>query len=584
MIGPVPGPPSKGSTVRRLTRSVATTLAAALALTSATATAHAADDPFDAYDDQQLTWGACPFTTPEDSRPAQCALVTVPRDWAAPTAGVDLTIQISRVEATGERLGALLVNPGGPGGHGASLAGALAALQPALNERYALIGMDPRGTGREGALTEDPGLVCEIPNGRLSTRQDLDARDRSADSIAEHQKAPRAIAEACQSEALTPYITTWQTAHDMELIRRLLGESALNYLGYSYGTWLGAKYASLFPDSAGKLVLDSSVNWQGRLQAAFEAFPVIDQRQFEDVYLPWTTRHFADLVGDTPAEAARTWEQVRAYYKDRKILAPDSYDAVFVGMGSQVHWLLATLVFTLGAGEMRGQAPGAAVPAALRDELDARSRAEYGVPLAELTTRRIAAAAQEDYTRLPGTRVAVACGDQPTRSAAWYRALSDRQGPRYPLFGWAYGLSEFCGFWSDAPRQVLPDLPPRVAGKVLVVQGEFDPQTGYEQAAAAVRAAPGVSMVSVDDSAFHAQYAIEGNPCVDGMVNVFLLKNSRPSSATCPGVPLPGDEEVHPVAGPVKQRGGARQAVPPASPLRDRVQERITEFNSSDAA
>ncbi|GGP76519.1 transporter [Saccharothrix coeruleofusca] len=555
-----------------------------LVLTGTTAVAHAADDPFDTYDDQQLTWGACPFDTPEDARPAQCALVTVPRDWAAPTSGVDLKIQISRVEATGERLGALLVNPGGPGGQGSSLAGALAALQPAVSERYAFIGMDPRGTGREGAQAEDPGLVCEIPNGRLSTRQDLDARDRSADSIAEHQKAPRAIAEACQSEALTPYITTWQTAHDMELIRRLLGETRLNYLGYSYGTWLGAKYASLFPDSAGKVVLDSSVNWQGRLQAAFEAFPVIGQRQFDDVFLPWMTRHFADLVGATPAQAKQTWEQARAYLKAERVLAPDAFDGVFVGMGSELRWVLGAALFALAVGEMRGQAPEAAVAAGVRAELDAWSRAEHGVPLAQLTTRRIAAALEEDYTRLAGTRVAVACGDQPTRSAAWYRSLSDRQGPRYPLFGWAYGLSEFCGFWSDAPRQALPDLPARVAGKVLVVQGEFDPQTGYEQAGAAVRAAPGVSMVSVDDSAFHGQYAVGGNPCVDGMVNVFLLHNSRPSSATCPGVPLPGEDEVHPVAGPVERRGAARQAVPPASPLRDRVQERITESNSADAA
>ena len=69
------------------------------------------------------------------------------------------------------------------------------------------------------------------------------------------------------------------------------------------------------------------------------------------------------------------------------------------------------------------------------------------------------------------------------------QALSDRQGPKYPLFGWAYGISETCGFWSDPPRQPLPTLPPSVAKNVLVVQGEFDPQTGYDQAHAAVAAA-----------------------------------------------------------------------------------------------
>jgi pimeloyl-ACP methyl ester carboxylesterase len=571
--------------VRRLIGSVVTTLTMALVLTEATVVAEAADNPFDLYNHQQLTWGPCLFTADEDALPAECTLVTVPRDWAHPDAGVDLKVSVSRVKATGKRTGVILVNPGGPGGQGTSLAGVLAALQPAVSQQYDFIGMDPRGTGQEGGTAPDQrGLVCSVPNGRLSTRTDLDARDRSAQSIAEHQKAPRAIAEACQSDALTPYITTWQTAHDMELIRQLLGESTLNYLGYSYGTWLGAKYTSLFPASAGKVVLDSSVDWQGRLQADFEDFPVIDQRQFDEVYLPWMSRQFPDLVGTTPAAARQTWEQVRAFFKANG-LAADSYDGIFVGMGNSTHWLLATLVFALGAGEVHGGAPASAASPDVRAALDAESKAKYGVPAAQLTVQKIAAAAQPDYTLVGGTRFAVACGDQPTKSAAWYRALSDRQGPRYPLFGWAYGLSEACGFWSDAPQQTLPDLPAQAAGKVLVIQGEFDPQTGYEQARSAVRAAPGVSMVSVDDAAFHGQYALEGNPCVDGMVNVFLLKNSRPASATCPGVPLPGETAVYPVAGPVKvkqQQSQAAAQVQPLPRLRAKLQAKISEINSGN--
>ncbi|MFY1671007.1 alpha/beta hydrolase [Plantactinospora sp. WMMB334] len=566
--------------MRRLVRGVVAPVAVILALAATPVVARAAAGPFDRYLDQELSWGACLFTPPEQAAATECALVTVPRDWAAPDAGVDLRVSISRARATGERLGAILVNPGGPGGQGSSLAGILAALQPAVHERYDFVGMDPRGTGHEGGTAPDQlGLICEIPVGRLSTRTDLDARDRSAESIAEHQKAPRAVAEACQSRALTPFITTWQTAYDMELIRQLLGDSTLNYLGYSYGTWLGAKYASLFPDSAGKMILDSSVNWQGRLQAAFEAFPMIGQRQRDDVYLPWTVRQFPEIVGTTPAEAARTWEQAREYVQTLGI-SGDTYDSLFVGMGNELRWLLATLVFTLAAQEMRGETPETGMPDTLRTELAALARSEYGVPLAELTVRRIAAEVPEDYTLFPGTRVAVACGDQPTRSAAWYRRLSDRQGPRYPLFGWAYGLSEPCGFWSDAPRQTLPNLPAEVASKVLVVQAEFDPQTGYEQARAAVRAAPGVSMVSIDDATFHAQYAIDGNPCVDGMVNVFLLHNSRPSDTTCPGRPLPGETGVFPVAGPVKRDNraldpAARRSAESLPELRQRVRERI---------
>src|SRR5689334_6549293 len=133
----------------------------------------------------------------------------------------------------------------------------------------------------------------------------------------------------------------------MDLVRLLLGEDELNYLGYSYGTWLGAKYASLFPGSAGKIVLDSSVNWQGRLQADFEDFPVIDQRQFDQVYVPWLTRTAPDVFGKTPAEVQQKWEQVRDYYKSKGI-SPDRFDGIFVGMGSKSGWLSATGVFEAG--------------------------------------------------------------------------------------------------------------------------------------------------------------------------------------------------------------------------------------------
>jgi len=554
-------------------------LCLSLVLAGAPATASAAGDPADPYLHQSVEWGPCLFTAAAGASPAECALVTVPRDWADPTAGTDLKVSISRVKATGDRLGVILVNPGGPGGQGTTLAGAIAGLEPSVSQRYDFIGMDPRGTGQAGGTTpEQQGFLCEVPKGRLPAATDLDARDRSPQSIAEHQKTPRAIAEACQSDAIAPYITTWQTTHDMDLIRRLLGESKLNYLGYSYGTWLGAKYASMFPASTGKVILDSSVNWQGRLQADFEDFPVIDQRQFDDVFLPWMSRQLPDVVGATPAEAKATWEKAREFFIAQKI-SPDTFDRAFVGMGSKLGWLLGALVFTIGAKGANGDT-GEPAPA-LRDELDARSMAEFGVPAAQLTAQKIAAVLSDDYLQVSGTRYAVACGDQPTKSAAWYRALSDRQGPRYPLYGWAYGLSETCGFWSDAPKQQLPDLPSQVAGNVLVVQGEFDPQTGYEQARAAVRAAPGVSLVSVDDAAYHGQYALTANPCVDGMVNVFLLANSRPGNAVCPSVPLSGESEVFPVAGPVKPVPTPRSARSAAdSPLREATQAYVGKVNS----
>ena len=552
--------------------------ATALVATVVPASASAADDSLTPYTAQQITWGNCAFTPDQTAKPARCAQITVPRDWANPGAGIDLKVSISRVAATGDRRGAILVNPGGPGGQGTSWVGALAGLEPSVNQLYDFIGMDPRGTGREGS--DDNGFVCQVPTSRLPNETDLDARDRSARSIALHQQTPRAIAEACQSDAIAPYITTWQTAHDMDLIRVLLGEEKLNYLGYSYGTWLGAKYASLFPERAGKVVLDSSVNFEGRLQANFEAFPVIDQRQFDDVYLPWLARQFPDQLGRTAAEVKTKWGQVRAYYAAHG-MAPDAFDRVFVGNGGENGWLNATLVFARGEAALDGRATR--VPAALNGQLDARSRAAFGVGVAELTAAKVIASAtaleEADYVRVPGTRLSVACGDQATHSAEWYKRLSDRQGPKYPLYGWEYGVSEVCGFWSERPQQELPTLPAQVAKNVLVVQGEFDPQTGYEQASEAARSA-GVPLVSVDDSPFHGQYALSGNPCVDGLVNTFLTKDSRPGDTTCPGVPLPGEDQVFSVPGPVSgSHGVGRKLDDTSSGLRQSLHGLISRLN-----
>lgn len=524
--------------------------ACALALSGMPGVAAAADE-FAGYQSQRVDWTSCPYKLVEGAKPAQCALITVPRDWAAPSSGHDLKVAINRIAATGEAKGMILVNPGGPGEPGTGFASQLAGLEPALNQQYDIVGMDPRGTGQQGAT--DPALqpaTCQVPSSRLPRGEDLDARDRSEKSIAEHLKTPRAVAGACQSDALAPYLTTWQTAHDMELARRLLGEQKLNYLGYSYGTWLGAKYTSLFPDRTGKVVLDSSVNWQGRLQADFEDFPVIDQKQFEKMFLPWLTRQAPGKVGKTVPEAEATYERVRRYFAAHGT-SPDSFDQAFVGMGSKLRWMLGALVMLEGVAAETGTPLAAGVSPELTAALDSQARMTLGVAASKLTPQQAVTAATADYTPKGETRYAVACGDQPTRSAAWYRSLSDRQGPAYPLDGWAYGLSEPCAFWSGAPAHTLPNLPAQVAGNVLVVQGEFDPQTGYDQAEAAVRAAPGVSLVSVDDSGYHGQYAISGNPCVDGMVNVFLLHNSRPGNATCPGVPLVGDDKVYPVPGPV---------------------------------
>lgn len=551
---------------------------------SATGSTTVASAAGNRYLEQKLSWGTCTFTA---RVPVQCAMMTVPRDWAAPDAGPDLQVYVSRVAATGSDAayqGVILTNPGGPGGQGASLPPILAKLQPTVNAEFDVLGMDPRGTGQSGAVGQaGVGITCQVPADRLP-QGPLDARDRSRESIAAHQQTPKAVAEACQSVAEAPYITTWQTAHDMDLYRELLGVPVLNYIGYSYGTWLGAKYASLFPASTGRFVLDSSVDFQGRLQADFEDFPRMGQRHADRVFLPWVTRVAPEVFGTTVAEAKRTIEEGRATVIDRGG-SPDDYDALLAGNGSKITWFLVLLTLANINGDGTGAEQLTKLPAELRADLERISRQHFGMAAKELTPAALIKShfgvAATDYEQLPITRYAVACGDQVTKSTQWYKALSDLQGPKSPYLGWQYGLGEECGPWSDPPRETLPTLPRSVRDKIMVVQGEFDPQTSYEEAMSAVRKAPGVDVLRVDDAPFHGQYSLEGNPCVDGVVNTYLLHGAKSENSLCASPPLPGEDKVYPIHGPVdeylRSHGGGHRGLLPR-PLDNTVRNLLSEL------
>jgi pimeloyl-ACP methyl ester carboxylesterase len=208
----------------------------------------------------KLVWGACPpseLDFPRDPR-LTCAALTVPLDYRNPR-GRTLTVEVSRITTAtpASRHGILLSNPGGPGGPGLDLPSVLAALLPAqVVDQYDLIGFDPRGIGYSTPVTcglsatPDPTLTLPYP-----------APDGS---IARNVAYARATAAACAGASgdLMPFITTANTARDMDRIRAALGEPKLSYYGVSYGTYLGGVFTSLFPGRSDRIVLDSSVDPQ----------------------------------------------------------------------------------------------------------------------------------------------------------------------------------------------------------------------------------------------------------------------------------------------------------------------------------
>lgn len=200
---------------------------------------------------QRLTWTSCHVTF-------QCTKATAPMDWSNPS-GATIQLALIRHLATGTAQGSLLVNPGGPGASGVDfIADSLDyAVSAQLQRSFDIVGFDPRGVGQSSAVT------CFQPAQMDSYLYDILPGVRgSASWIAAATSSSQDFANACaqRTGALLQFVDTQSAARDLDLLRSVLGDRQLNYLGYSYGTYLGATYAGLFPKNVGRFVLDGAID------------------------------------------------------------------------------------------------------------------------------------------------------------------------------------------------------------------------------------------------------------------------------------------------------------------------------------
>lgn len=239
---------------RRGRSTVVAVSAAALLLTACSSGSTTADDPsptpvsgIDAIYAQDVDWTDC--------GDLECADVVVPMDWNEPD-GDTIAIAVNRRAATGERIGSLLVNPGGPGASGLDLVEnfSLYGFGAAIGEQYDVIGFDPRGVG------ESEPVTC-LDDDALDAYFASDTTDDEA-GYAESVARVAAFGQACLDNTgeFLQHVGTTQAAKDMDVLRAVLGEDSLDYLGFSYGTFLGTTYAALFPERVGRMVLDGAVD------------------------------------------------------------------------------------------------------------------------------------------------------------------------------------------------------------------------------------------------------------------------------------------------------------------------------------
>jgi pimeloyl-ACP methyl ester carboxylesterase len=202
------------------------------------------------YYTQKVNWQPCT----EASR-NQCALIEVPMDYSKPEASIKLRVLRVRVRSTDQRRGSLVVNPGGPGGSGIQYAAAAGqVLTPAILESYDIIGFDPRGVG-------EPDRIACLDDPAMETWLSMDDTPDTAAEETRWRDVLSGIGKACakNSGSLLGHVSTLEAAADMDILRSILGEEKLDFLGKSYGTLLGAAYAQEFPKSVGQMVLDGAL-------------------------------------------------------------------------------------------------------------------------------------------------------------------------------------------------------------------------------------------------------------------------------------------------------------------------------------
>lgn len=204
----------------------------------------------DGYYQQQIDWQSC--------GELKCANVLVPIDWANPTDGA-IYLAINWLPSTGSAdKGWLLENPGGPGASGMDFvqSGGEQLASAELRKHYNIVGFDPRGVQRSAPIKclDSKGLDHYLYDSFGIPGTEVEKQNTIAEL--------KTLTDACQKNSgkVFGFVDTVSAAKDLDVIRAALGEEKLNYMGFSYGTFLGTTYAALFPERVGQFVLDGAVD------------------------------------------------------------------------------------------------------------------------------------------------------------------------------------------------------------------------------------------------------------------------------------------------------------------------------------
>jgi len=476
----------------------------------------------------RLHWASCG----EGFEAFQCATAVVPLDYDRPS-GRQITLALARLPASdpSRRIGSLFINPGGPGGSGVDvvLEAGQFLYSDEVRARFDLVGFDPRGIIRSTPLrcyeTFDDAQADLWPISFPVTKAEERVWVRS----------DRAIARACAERGgpILDHMSTANVARDMDLLRRAVGDRQLTYAGYSYGSYLGATYANLFPGKVRALVVDGvldPVAWSTGRGDQARTLPFSTRlRSAKGAYA--TLNEFlrlCDAGGPNCAFSAgnpkRRFDQLAQRLLRHPVVVIDPEG----------------IPVTIGYADMIGITLGALYDTSIWPDLadflqavwEQASPRAAGASLQALRARLGAGLQQEDYPNFVEGFPGVACSEthNPATVGAWSRAAraQDRQ---YPYFGrpWTW-TSSICQAWPgwdddhfDGPWNHT------TANPVLVVGNLFDPATPYHGAVTVDRLLPRSRLLTLAGWGHTSLFA---SSCIDSYVNTYLLSSRVPPKGT----------------------------------------------------
>ena len=441
---------------------------------------------------QRLDWRSC--------GQFECATAKAPLDWQDPN-GQAITLALKRAKATAQpRLGSLFINPGGPGG---SAQDYLGSLDRQGLEGYDIIAMDPRGSGASTPVKCGDGPQTDA---YLNV-------DSSPDTQAERDAlvaATKEFARQCHqnSGTLLDHISSIDTIYDFDMVRQIVGDPKFNYLGVSYGTWLGALYADLYPANVGRMVLDSPVN-------ITDDQSVVQADGFElnlHSYAQWCANQHC-FLGATPGQVITGIQNFFA----RLDKTPLQVGSRQLTQSLAVSGLIA--FFYSGA-------DGYPTLTNFLQQAIEHGNGQYLLAAADLMNERNT---DGSYGQLMYSFPAIQCADAGDKGVqdAWNQWVIDSTSA--PVMGRLLGPNITCPLWAAAPAPQVnisaTDVPP-----LLIVSNIGDSATPHQFAQWMQQRIAGSVLVSRQASG-HGAYE-SGSHCLDTVVRTFLASDSLPANGT----------------------------------------------------